>query len=516
MNSKLVNKVVNIDRTINNRRAINTTLNGLNKRKRITFAQLEEIGESLLDMGEQIIPIITRQFHEITDENILMRYLYLIEYLNFEEFVNPLIYAVLKRDLGDNFKASIINALYNFDVDFTSPVLSNIFHDAESKFYKFDSSFFDEIQNDEDMLINSLEWMLNLPYHKMMIIMNKLTEVDDPRKITLLEIIAYQKDVETSLRAVDILGTTRDPCAYQALQKIAVWHETGAVYERADRALKKLRLLKLDQLGDAGQRRESDYVCYSSTIDASGNYVLWMVTPHDLKPPLEVLCVLVNETEGIIDCFGSSTMPKKEFVSLIRKAKREDLFVRIEYAFCEKLLKDALFDSKRRGNSVPVEFLYREKMLLNELSPKEYSPDFSDYDMDKIKKNKRLLAKTASINEICGIDSWISLAGDMSTYAAIYLKLKEQFSAKELRAGSLKLVTSIFYEMVLPDIEQIKRRLFFAADVLRYNKKHKNHVKTILCAALNLDNIDDLPTKNPFLVNFILTNLQNAVDENGK
>ena len=154
MNNKLNKKVVSIDTTLRNRKAINDALNILNDRKKITFAELESIGENLLGMGEQTIPIIIKNFLEITDESILMRYLYLIEYLNFEEFINPLMHTVLKRNLGNAFNVNVINALYSFEVDVSNPVFSKVFYDTENGFYKFDEMFFEIIQKDEDMLVS--------------------------------------------------------------------------------------------------------------------------------------------------------------------------------------------------------------------------------------------------------------------------------------------------------------------------------------------------------------------------
>jgi hypothetical protein len=512
MTNNLNENVLSIHTTLKKRRVINSTLKTLNKRRKISSAELDTIGEDLLNLGKQVISVIINNFLEITEESVLIRYLYIIEFLNFDEFVNPLIYTILKRELSDNFKANAINALYSFDVDISSPTFSKVLFDNDKMFYLFDEEFFGSIEKEEDVFVNALSWFSSLPYHKKMVILNKLKDVSDVKKVVFLEIIANINEPELSLHAIDILGTVKEFMAVDALKRIAEEYKEKLRGKRAERALSKLKLLGADLNGEESKDKKDKHVCYVSMIDSSGNYVLWVASPNNLNPELEVLCVLVNEQEGIIDCIGSSKMSKKEFSSLIRKAKDEDYFIKIDYEFCKTLIKNAVFYNKESENHLPLEFLYRKKIFKQAFIPKKYKPVFEGYNLKKIKNDKTLLSKLPTLNNICGINSWVILTGNFFVYADKFIQINEKFTSTAKKLKIEKLIEKVFHQLILPELDLIMQRLYFTADILRFDKKNKKYVKLILCAAENLSDPNKKPMKNPFITSFIMTNIKNAAD----
>lgn len=518
MSNKLSKKVLSANTTLKDRRTINDVLDALNKKRDITYLELESIAEALLDMGDKIIPLIAREitnnFINSKNEKILKRYLYLIGYLNFDEFINPLIDEILKRDLDEQFKANVINTLNRSDIYISSPIFSIIFGNMQSRYYLFDEEFFEEAQLDEDLLIDALDWFYDQPYHKQMLITKRINDIKNVWKVKALEIIAQSSDIDVSLFAIDCLGKTRQTASAEALKRLVVTFEAGGQRKaRAIRALRKLELLGVfcDVITIASAEKKN-FTCYASMIDSNGNYVLWIVAPESLKPPLEVLCVLVNETEGIIDCFGNTQMTKKEFNSFIKKAKSEDYFVTIDFELCKKMIRNAILITGKSMNDLPVEFLFRKKIFDEELIAEEYTHNFEGFDLDEIKNDTRLLAKTALVNDIHGISSWNIFIGEMFPFAERFSKLQKKASPDELEAKTSKIVDEIFFNLIMPEIDIIKNRLFYTADVLQYDKKNKKQVKAILCAALNLTEISELPFKNPFLLEYILKNLKDAVN----
>ncbi len=506
-------KVLSIDSSLKSRKAISDILSKVKKRKKITFAELEEMAETLLGYGKRSTSLIIQDFLSLDDEDTLMRILYIIEYLNYDEFVNPLVYTILNRNVGNNLKASIINTLYNFNVDITSPILSTIFSDAESSFYLFNDQFFEDTADDESMLINALEWFFGLPYHKKKVILNRLRDVDDIRKVSTLEIMSHSGDIDLSFTAIDIIGSTKTYKSVVALSRIAAEHKGTPREARAKRGVRKLELNGINsELAVAGKRDANSLICYSSMIDVSGNYVLWLASPKELKPPIEVLCVLINEVEGIVDCFGSMQMTKKEFTSLINKAKKEDYFVKIDFEHCRRLIENAIFYNNSAGKELPTEFLFRKRILKCETLPAEHIPEFKGYDLDKIKEDTKLLLKSATVNDICGMDAWAIVSGDIFVFADKFLEIQTKYPPAVVQRKMEKLIEEVFCTLILPELDLIVKRLMFAADILRFDRRQKKHVKTILCAALNLMNPKVTPLKNPFIVSYILTNIKNAVE----
>jgi hypothetical protein len=514
MNKKSNSNVLSIAKNLKNKRAINDTLNKLSKRKNISFEELDIIGDELLCLGEKSSAnAIVNNFLEISDENVLMRYLYLFEYLNFDEFINPLIYSVLKRELSDNFKAGAINALYSFDIDITSPIFSKILSDGEKMFFAFDDDFFDHMEDEEDRFINAISWFSGLPYHKKMVVLNKLKGSNNKKKAVFLEIVANDFDHDLAIHAIDILSATDSLESVNALNNLAKEHDQTVRGKRALRALKKLRLLGFDYDSKLPpERSKRNYTSFVSMVDSNGNYVIWIAAPNNGKPPLEALCVLINEEEGVIDCFGSSRMTKKEFMSLIKKSKEEDYFIKIDYEFCLKLLKNGIYNTREAGNQLPLEFLYRKKIFNEPLFGNSYQPEFKEYDLKKLKTDKALLKKTAQVNDICGISSWAILTSNIFSYAEKFLDIKKKFSASSKKLKTDKLIENIFNHLVLPELDRIVKRLYFAADILRFDKKSRKSVNLILCAAENLKDPKEKPIKNPFITDFILTNVKNAAE----
>jgi hypothetical protein len=100
----------------------------------------------------------------------------------------------------------------------------------------------------------------------------------------------------------------------------------------------------------------------------------------------------------------------------------------------------------------------------------------------------------------------------MINYIDKHIKVSKSSTPTMAELKTTKLIEEIFYTVVIPELYLIKKRLLFTADMLNFDKKYKKYVKLILCAALNLSDMKGLPFNNPFLVNFILTNLKKALD----
>lgn len=254
-----------------------------------------------------------------------------IDYEKFNEyFENP--QDVIDADTQKLLKTAIINP------------------EAQIDFLDFLKSLSDE---DKDVLVSSLG--------------------DDYSSDALANIMVplflYTPDSALGHRAIEILGTTKSQLALHALlesREFVTDEETVNLIKKSVSQL-KISGVREDNAVDfykellTGSR---PYLSYTSYPDGHGNQALIFSRERE-DETLQLVVTVINDSWGILDCFGFNEISKEEFERIVSRFYNGDVRVYINSAVLKNMLDRAENLTRKSGGEISYEYLCWKGLLLD-------------------------------------------------------------------------------------------------------------------------------------------------------
>ncbi len=512
----------NIDTTLLARKAINDLLTRAyapDARR----ADLEKIGDRLFRMGERIVPVLVRKLEETDDDEALARLAFLVEYLDNEAFVEPLVELLLSRRKSDRAKVSLLAALQAYNVDTSAPLFADIFERPGVALAHSAARLVEEADASDDPSACFLEGFFGYARPHKLALARELGGLPNGRAVRYLELLADHEDEALATLAVDALGRVRDPKAVAALGQIAGRHPEPARRARAQRSLRRLafagfpvaaaalRLLPAPRLGPL-------YKVHVTTLDGTGGRTLWFARRRrEDGPDLMAVCLLLDEDLGLKDGFGYDEIERADYESLLRKARKEELLVETDFRYAVTLLRDALARNVSGGFPYPPHFLLLKRFFDGtDLSPVPYRPAFPEFDEAALLDDLAALAETGSLLDWDELDGWLLATERVYDFADEVRSLAGEGNRKAFARRSLSIYQRFFEAQVRPQLGRYRDRLRLTADVVRRRGGRRRDVRLALVAAAHLDAAIErrarVPvTDQPFVHRLIFESLDLAV-----
>lgn len=502
-------KGVKIDYTLKERRLIEDSLRQLVDED-MTLPQLERLGERLSKMGDQVGPILLERISACQDEALMSRYMFILESLDDERLVAPLIDILFTKGGDARLKARILSTLRYFDVPINGPVIGRLFPDALRPSSPSAGKFLTLLEENDLLLSLFLEGFYHLPREAKINTVKELARCQGEKALFLLDILAEGSDKEVALAAIEALGRVRSVKAARVLDNIIRRGLRPALVKAARRSRLRLMFLGIQAVqGRPPEQRVGQlYRAHVSRIDTHGNRYLWvarrLVQDSEL---IENVCLVINEECGLVDCVGTNSSEKEDFDSMIKRVKKEELVAEVSYLYALALLKDALAKNEATGCEVPAEFCLRKRIFGEDnLLPQEYQPTFPGYNLTSIARDRRLYLKAGELLDGKEFEGWH--IDDDGIYD-LTAELARLGLGKWEKAGS-PLYRQLLEEAVIPRVRLLKRRLLLMADLLSQGHSNEGKVKLILAAALTLDKDLALVGCHPFVRRLLTESLKHA------
>jgi hypothetical protein len=512
----------NVDTTLLTRRAINDLL-GRAASPDATRADLEEIGDRLFRIGDSIVPALVRRLEETDDDEALGRYAFLVEYLDNEAFVDPLVDLLLSRRKSDRAKASLLAALQAYNVDTSDPLFADIFDRPGEALAHSASRLVEEAEAAVESPVRFLEHFSGYTRAHKLVIVAELGKLEDRRAIRYLELLAEHEDEEVATLAIDTLGRVRDARAVTALARLAHGHPVPARRARAERGLRRLsfagfpvdtvrrRIVPPPRLGPL-------YKVHVSRIDGQGGRALWFARRRrEEGPDLMAVCLLVDDEVGLKDGFGYEEIERADYESLLRKARKEEMLVESDFRYAVTLLRDALARNAATDTPYPPHFpLLRRFFEATDLTAAAYRPAFPEFGDAALLDDLATLAETGSLLDRDEFEGWLLATERVYDYADEVRGLADAESRRAFVRKSLSVHHRFFEELVRPLMPRYRDRLRLTADLLRRVGNRRRDVRLALAAAAHIDAaVERRPrvpaTDQPFVHRLIFESLDLAV-----
>lgn len=246
---------------------------------------------------------------------------------------------------------------------------------------------------------------------------------------TALEFKPSQKIQELMISA---LGETRSPFAKKVLYDIIKYSQNPALVKLAKKSLNELKLAGIDINTPYKEdtvpqvcQISSIYECYASVIDGVGNQGLIISRIKKNKSVL-VFSVVVNDTDGILDCFGFYGISKDDFQRIIARFNEESARVSVDAKYCRYILDRAENINRTNDKSIPYEYT-AWKMLLKDVS--SYDKPLEESALDWVKPES--LDEGEILYKYPDFKYWFIDEEDYPVFGEFFQKVRENVSENE-------------------------------------------------------------------------------------
>lgn len=496
-----------VDYRLKERRAIIDCLAQLEKDE-ISVHRLESLAENLDKYRGQAGPLMLERIKGCRDATLISRYMFLLEYLDDERLVTPLIDLLFSSRYDIQFKARVLSTLRYFDVPINGPIMGQLFPEAFHPSSPSAAKFLSLLEVNDLLLSIFVEGFYHLPGQLRVRMIRELARCQGDKSSFLLEIFSESNEKEVALAAIRALGGVRSVNAARVLERIIRQSLRPQLVQAARRS--RLRLLFLGVSNDrakANKRRVGEFFrAYVSKIDGHGNRSLWLARRSNYDRELvSQMCLIIHEELGIVECVGVNAMERADFLTMISRAKKEEVVVEVDYAYTLALVKDALYRNEEAGFSPPPEFTVRKKLFgEDDLTPHQYDPAFSEFNLAAIARNRHLYLKSDKILDWKELKDWSFGEGEPC----------QLVTQTELESRSSRTMTGAYRQflekLVMEKLPLLKHRLLLTADMLSRSKGKESKIKTILATALTLEKSPPLLTSHPFVRRLVNNSLKLA------
>lgn len=340
--------------------------------------------------------------------------------------------------------------------------------------------------------IDFLDFLTALPTAEKEMLVESLTQDYDGDNLAniLIPIIYSNPYSDISQIAISAIGESKSKLAYPVLkwleENIDDLNENLKVKANVQKSISLLKLsgIKDDETKDYYKKLLASspvYKCFVNFPDGHGNLGMIFSRKND-SGFIQMFTVVINDKDGIIDCFGFNEISEAEFDRIVNKFYQNDRVVLVDEKLCKYLMVNAEKISRLKYQEISYEYaawvsitrdidfeeidlssnlnkLELNEFLLKQLYEKDYFEkwffDVNDNEVfasliDEIADNK-----LSDINEIenlikakkCGIfsDSFIkilnhrlllashlALLNDEETFAHMIYSLIDDSDAKEI------------------------------------------------------------------------------------
>lgn len=367
----------------------------------IEAANVDEVLQTLTEQEDKksILEILSKELYKADEERAIL-ICFLMLKLNEKETIEATLWeALASPSLKDSIKGILLNVLKDMGNKVDYEKLDQYFENPTQVVDADTQRLLNTAIINPEAQIDFLDFVSSLSdFDKKLLVQSLGDDYSSDNLANILNpLVLYQSETELGKIAIDILGTTKSQLALHTLSEILEFSDDEEVISTVKKNLSKLKI--------AGVREDNaidfyksilttkPYESYTSYPDGHGNQALIFSRERE-DETLQLVAIVINDTRGIVDCFGFNEISKAELERIVNKFYSGDDKIYINPHVAKKLLLNAEKLTRKIGakisyeyicwktlfadteiDPVPVELTLKSSLTLIELSNK---------DMDKI------------------------------------------------------------------------------------------------------------------------------------
>ncbi len=302
-----------------------------------------------------------------------------------EQKVILICFLALKLCDKEDFETALWGILKNPSVsDSTKTILLNVLKDMGNKVdYEKLEEYFDNpnevIDADTQKLLQTaiinpeaqidfLDFLSSLPETDKKILVQSLGEdySSDNLANILNPLVLYNPTCELGKIAIDILGTTKSQLALHTLVQLIdfVYDEDTLTLVKKNISKLKISGVREDNAIDFYKSilNSKPYCSYASYPDGHGNQALIFSRERE-NESIQMVAIVINDTYGIVDCFGFNDISKLEFERIVDKFYKGDEHIYLNPSVIKTILSGAEKLTRKLGEQISYEYICWKNLL---------------------------------------------------------------------------------------------------------------------------------------------------------
>ena len=302
-----------------------------------------------------------------------------------EQKVILICFLALKLCDKEDFETALWGILKNPSVsDSTKTILLNVLKDMGNKVdYEKLEEYFDNpnevIDADTQKLLQTaiinpeaqidfLDFLSSLPETDKKILVQSLGEdySSDNLANILNPLVLYNPTCELGKIAIDLLGTTKSQLALHTLVQLIdfVYDEDTLTLVKKNISKLKISGVREDNAIDFYKSilNSKPYCSYASYPDGHGNQALIFSRERE-NESIQMVATVINDTYGIVDCFGFNDISKLEFERIVDKFYKGDEHIYLNPSVIKTILSGAEKLTRKLGEQISYEYICWKNLL---------------------------------------------------------------------------------------------------------------------------------------------------------
>ena len=488
-----------IDRSFKERQGVLQLLEKL-KKENITYAEMDEIGDTLRKTGRSAVQPILRRLWQEKSGTLISKYTYLLDFLDDRYWLDQIIQIALKRrDLEMEGKSAILAALEDCGIDVSVPPFSALFSGISIPVAEL---FPKIVESGEEGLLFFLEDFASMPIEIKRSFLLELVRIQDKRVLEPLGLLLWHDDPEVVKEVINAIGRVRFPEASSLLKEFSRY--SGPHQQLIDQNIRRLSFLGIDSEARQPAIRQPFHSAYAGPVDGNGYRHIW-ITRWRKDGKLDSVDFQLHDLEGVKSVWGETGESVEHYDERAAERAGQELIEPAAPEYVLALLCDALYQNRESGYPLPPEFLLRRKIF----APEEIIP--ASYELPSlswtVKVTPSLLALSAQLFEDEFFAGWSLESCRVYEIAEEWILLEKGSTEKELATGLERLIESLCRDELKPILADISRRLYINADYLARNGVDDELVKAAVAAAASIKQFSLPCHLHPFLRRFAMESM---------
>ena len=277
-----------------------------------------------------------------------------IEKLFFETLANP--------QIKDSIKAKIVSFLREIGKHVNYEQYLTYFENPDEIIDLDTVKLLENAKINPEAQIDFLDFVNALPEKEKEMLVDSLANdyTGDSLANILIPLVLANPYNDISQIAIKALGESKSNLAYPVLTSLMNNIDDLSVKANLQKSLSLLKLsgVKEDITGEYYKKLLANtpvYKCFVNFPDGHGNIGIIFSRKNEAAF-IQMFAIVINDIDGIIDCFGFNEISEQEFDRIVNKFYQNDKIIEIDEKLCKYLLTNAEKISRLKYQEISYEY----------------------------------------------------------------------------------------------------------------------------------------------------------------
>ena len=325
-----------------------------------------ELTKELKNLGnlELVVHTLLKELNT-DDENKIQKVSFLLLEMNSLEHSKDILWEYIKSsDSSDRLKEASCILLKSLGEHITAEDLLDYMDDPQKLIDSETQKLMETALSNPEAQVDLIDFMFAVSKEEQISLIKSLVyDYPGDSLANILSTVAESIDDESVKElCINILSETKSHNALGCLEDILTYSTNANLRKQASLALKKLKLLGISSeegnYGNRGERMCEDskpYTFFTTYPDGVGSQCV-VCSRIDSNGLLSVVNTIVDDIDGVIDCFGFFCITEFDFNKILDRLNNQSITIEITPEYAKKILSEAELLTKKLQYPIPYEY----------------------------------------------------------------------------------------------------------------------------------------------------------------